>query len=595
MKKTLLFIITALCVSLVTAQSQAEQWQIVGPRALGMGGAHVAVVNDATAQYWNPGVFGFFDEPLPGERDKKHKLKKKINNEKNKKAKEEWAKKQKDAADEDSGDIEAREKKAEELAEIKKGAALALEYKEEEGDAPEDWNGYSQRYFGLHLSAGGGVQILGDVVDEVDEIVDKDFETLFEKADSDAKTLDVSDIGEAIDIINDIKDLDDPDKGIIVMANSSVAVRMGHCAVGAYVLGEIATNMSIDLNNIGFFGAGADNAINALSDELIDAVADPVNGGVAPTSAGGLSASQEADLAASITSLGGDWAVAAAGDPQGRTNAQVFVDAADEALAADGRTASAEDIDTILLMAEIAGNAESGTGGGNFDDNQTSITFIGPVILEVPLTYGYAVNDYWSIGGNVKYMHGKIFFTKFTVFETDSDDILADAQRNSEESDYFGIDLGTLIRFSDFRIGFVGRNINEPRFDYETDEGEGKTWRLNPQVRAGIAYMPCDWFTLSVDGDLTRNKTVKEDYFSQLVSTGVEFNIFNFLALRGGFYSNVGDNTDHDEFVYTAGLGLNIFGIHLDAGAAMSESRSELDGQRIPDEVRAEVALSAQF
>lgn len=38
----------------------ASQWQIVGPRAIGMGGAHVAVVSDATAQYWNPAAFGFF-------------------------------------------------------------------------------------------------------------------------------------------------------------------------------------------------------------------------------------------------------------------------------------------------------------------------------------------------------------------------------------------------------------------------------------------------------------------------------------------------------------------------------------------------------
>lgn len=53
--------IVAGVVCIVTAvSSNAEEWKILGPRALGMGGAHVAVVNDSTAQYWNPAAFGFF-------------------------------------------------------------------------------------------------------------------------------------------------------------------------------------------------------------------------------------------------------------------------------------------------------------------------------------------------------------------------------------------------------------------------------------------------------------------------------------------------------------------------------------------------------
>ena len=51
----------------VFGSATAREWTIVGPRALGMGGANVAVANDASAGYWNPGAFGFFKHKDGGE------------------------------------------------------------------------------------------------------------------------------------------------------------------------------------------------------------------------------------------------------------------------------------------------------------------------------------------------------------------------------------------------------------------------------------------------------------------------------------------------------------------------------------------------
>ena len=39
---------------LVPAQAMAVEFVTVGPRAMGMGGAGVAVTTDALATYWNP-------------------------------------------------------------------------------------------------------------------------------------------------------------------------------------------------------------------------------------------------------------------------------------------------------------------------------------------------------------------------------------------------------------------------------------------------------------------------------------------------------------------------------------------------------------
>jgi hypothetical protein len=47
-------ILIALSLVLVPVLAQAAQFAVLGPRALGMGGASVAAVNDSTAVYWNP-------------------------------------------------------------------------------------------------------------------------------------------------------------------------------------------------------------------------------------------------------------------------------------------------------------------------------------------------------------------------------------------------------------------------------------------------------------------------------------------------------------------------------------------------------------
>src|SRR5258706_713566 len=55
MKRTIAILSTCIFISQI---SFANSFQIVGNRALGMGGAHVAVAEGPSAQYWNPGALG---------------------------------------------------------------------------------------------------------------------------------------------------------------------------------------------------------------------------------------------------------------------------------------------------------------------------------------------------------------------------------------------------------------------------------------------------------------------------------------------------------------------------------------------------------
>jgi len=271
-----------------------------------------------------------------------------------------------------------------------------------------------------------------------------------------------------------------------------------------------------------------------------------------------------------------------------QAEAEGMLYALDDSLKQEGLTeVPPEYFDSTLNVAKLA---DQSVNGGSFENNSSILEFRGASITEVPITYGHAFNDNFSMGANVKWMKAETFYYRASVFNDDSEEHFDNAKDNSEESSTAGLDLGALYKTGPFRVGIVARNVNTPSFDYA---GPGD-YEIDPQVRAGAAVRLGNWVTLAADVDLTENDTnVSDDYKSRNISLGAEFDLLRFLQLRAGGYKNLSESDIGT--VYTAGLGVNFYAFQLDAGLAWSEDTAEIDGDDFWEEARGELALSFQF
>ena len=245
---------------------------------------------------------------------------------------------------------------------------------------------------------------------------------------------------------------------------------------------------------------------------------------------------------------------------------------------------------------DLLGNVAVATTGstGNIEDNTTSATLEGFGMYEIPISYGYALNDSLSVGANLKIMKGRVYGTQLVVFQKDSGDIISEADNNYNETTTFGVDLGAMAKLGKFNLGIVGRNLNSPEFDGPTVNGTiFNDVSLDPQVAAGIAFMPWNGMTLECDYDITKNETALPSYDTQNIAVGAEWMLIRILSLRAGIYKNTAESDIG--WVYTAGLGLNMPWVRFDLAGAMSSDTSDFDGDDIPEETRVTAQLSVAF
>ena len=429
-----------------------------------------------------------------------------------------------------------------------------------------DNNDIGRKNWGMDLSATAGYKMHNDFGIYLDDLADIDHDLL-----SSAGINTENDLRNLISLMRNLDGLDDPGNAVTANLNAGLGVRFGNFAIGgrayAQANGQV---LDIDETNLGITGGGDLNT--QIESIALTGTLDGIQL---------FSQAQVDQLRAAGLSL-----------------------AAIERLdfLARGEGVEANQIQgTTDLLAQLAD--QSLNGGGALENNTTTVALRGFAVAEIPLSYGRALNDNWAVGANLKLMRGRVYGTDVVVFNEDSGDILAEADEDFEESNNLGLDVGIMGRYQMVNLGVVGRNLNAPSFDgfskqkllstgaLRTVQADSVT--LDPQVTVGVALIPTETLTLETNYDLTKNKTVFPDYHTQNLAFGLEWDAGRVLALRAGAYKNLAEKDI--EWVYTAGLGLNLWGARFDLAGAMSEQKTSFDGDDVPNEAQLSAQLSLDF
>ncbi len=259
------------------------------------------------------------------------------------------------------------------------------------------------------------------------------------------------------------------------------------------------------------------------------------------------------------------------------------------------------DYNAVDLGLAIA--AESNHPDGSFADNRSFVRWRGAKITEVPLTGGLPLTSHLLVGANLKWMKATTYYQELEVFNRKDDLNVGEYDVGSGSDSAFGLDLALLYAGRGWRAGLLGRDLNSPSFDYPRLRGIDRgSLTLDPQVRAGVAWLPWHALLLAADLDLTRNHATLPNVTSRILSTGLEYTPWSWLALRLGILHDL----EQDATGYAGGVGLHTGHLALDLAIAANVTRTHihkdlvpkdffLNDKSVPSDVAVDAALSYRF
>ena len=185
-----------------------------------------------------------------------------------------------------------------------------------------------------------------------------------------------------------------------------------------------------------------------------------------------------------------------------------------------------------------------------------------------------------SVGVTPKLQQTWLYNYTTSIYTYDSSDFNSSRYRNDDTS--FNVDVGVAVDFGEnWTVGLSGQNLLSRDIDTNDirvlngrtgqEVSYQDTWQIRPLVTAGVAWHT-GLLTLSADGDLTQTRGFKSEENSQYVGAGAEVSLLGWLAMRGGFRSDVKGN---DSNVFTGGLGFAPFNtVHIDLTGIVGEDET---------------------
>ncbi len=444
--------------------------------------------------------------------------------------------------------------------------------------SPSDNTNLQRKDWGMGVDLTVGAQAVGKLGVYANDILGVDIARL--EAIGQSGSLDAATLQDLTKVLTALSTFDESRDAILVDANAGYGLRINHFGIGVRAYGQVVGKLqNLDTTHIGISLPGGTSVAAQINNITV-----PVNTTPGTYTQTTLSSTQQATLQAIFQQNGG---VPAA-------TAQEAVNKIDYSL-------GQAKVDPALIDGVIAQFnslvTSSGVGALQFGSNNTSLRFVGLGVAEIPLTYGYALDENWSVGGSLKYMLGRVYALDVPLFNSGTKKIgddFSDARNGYRQSSNIGIDLAVMARFPLVQVGLTGRNLNAPKFNGPTVNGVTYPDQyLDPAMTAGIAFVPFTTMTLAADVDLARTASELPGRKYQRLAAGFECDVLRTLALRAGLSKNIAETKDPT--LYSAGIGLNLYVLRVDVAGQVARRTISYDGKDVPEVARVSVALATDW